>query len=236
MFNDPIYWLILGVGMIFSVFAQFKVKRAYKKFSKVPASSGMSGAEAAAHMLRENGLPGVGIERVNGFLSDHYDPRKKVLRLSPDVHDGRSLASLGVACHEAGHALQDAKGYKPLFLRSSLVPAANIGSRLGIWFIFGGMALGAAAGSSWGHTIAMIGFYGFVAAALFTIVTLPVEFNASTRAKKQLAELGLLKSQEEQRGVATVLSAAALTYVAAAAAAILQALYWAHVLGLFGRR
>lgn len=236
MVFDPLYLVIIVVGMVISGLAQLMVMSAYKKYQKVPASSGMTGAQAAAYMLQKSGVAGVGIEQVSGMLSDHYDPTSKVLRLSPDVYGGRSLASIGIACHEAGHALQHAKGYTPLYLRSALVPVASIGSNLGMWLMVIGAILGAAQGAGLGVTIAYIGFAGFASAVLFSFVTLPVEFDASNRAKAQIAELGLASGPGEQAGVAKVLNAAALTYVAAAVVAFLQLIYWAYRLGLFGGR
>jgi len=236
MMFDPLYLMIMGVGLVISLFAQAKVKMAMRKYSQIPSASGLTGAQAASQMLRANGISGVGIEQVSGFLSDHYDPRKKVLRLSPDIYGGTSVAALGVACHEAGHALQDAKGYAPLFLRNAMVPVASFGSTGGIWMIVIGMVLGAASGSGIGSVIAMLGFYLLLAGVIFTVVTLPVEFNASSRAKTQLVSLGMVRSPEEQRGVTKVLNAAAMTYVAAATVAILQLFYWAMRLGLLGGR
>ncbi|KXK31855.1 zinc metallopeptidase [bacterium] len=237
MFFDPLSITVMVITMVISGIAQFMVKSAYKKYSQVPSSAGMSGAEAAARMLRANGIAGVDIEQVEGMLSDHYDPTKKVLRLSPDVYHGTSLASLGVACHEAGHALQHARGYTPLYLRSIMVPVATFGTNAGVWLMLIGVLMGAASGvPGIGRYMALIGFVAFLGAVLFSIVTLPVEFDASKRAKQQLAELGILHSVEEQRGVAKVLNAAAMTYVAAAIVSLLYLLEWAIRLGLIGGR
>jgi len=175
----------------------------------------------------------VGIERIGGMLSDHYDPSKRVLRLSPDVYDGKSLSALGVACHEAGHALQHARGYTPLYIRTALVPLASFGSNAGVWMMILGGGLYAVQEISF---VALIGFGLFLSGVLFSLVTLPVEFNASSRAKAQLSQLGMTAGPEEDAAISKVLNAAALTYVAAAAIAILQMLYWAHVLGLLGGR
>jgi Zn-dependent membrane protease YugP len=221
------------IPLLLSGYASLKVKRTFSKYSQVAASSGMTGAQAAARMLREGGIADVGIEEVQGFLSDHYDPTHKVLRLSPDVYHGRSLSALGVACHEAGHALQHARGYTPLYLRTALVPVASFGSNAGVWMMVLGGAFYAGSGTP---LVAYIGFATFAVAVMFSIVTLPVEFNASNRAKAQLTSLGMTRSAEEDKAISKVLSAAAMTYVAAAAVAILQLLYWAQVLGLLGSR
>ena len=191
--------------------------------------SGMTGAQAARRILDTNGLQNVAIERVRGTLSDHYDPRSKVLRLSDSVYGEPSLAAVGVAAHEAGHALQDKVNYGPLKLRSAMVPTVQIGSWLGPIIFMVGLFLSGA----FGETIAWIGLVIFAATALFAIVTLPVEFNASKRAKELLVATGVLAPQEI-KGVDNVLDAAALTYVAAALQAIMTLLYYASL--LMGRR
>ena len=217
---DPLYLLIIIPTMLLSLWAQSKVKGAYSKWSKVQNKRGMSGADAAKDMLTREGIRDVRIEMVSGWLSDHYDPSSKVLRLSPEVFNGRSVASVGIACHEAGHALQHAHNYAFLGIRSMLVPAANIGSKLSWVIIFGGMILGMMG-------LAKIGvvLFGFV--VLFQLVTLPVEFNASSRAKKALIANGILSDNTEIAGVNNVLDAAAMTYVAATIAALGQLLYYA---------
>ena len=202
------------------------MKRAYGRFSKVQSARGVSGAQAADMILRAEGIADVAIEQTRGFLSDHYDPRSKVLRLSPDVFGGRSLASVGVAAHEAGHAIQHARGYAPLRLRSALVPVSTLGSNLAwplliIGFIF------------MSRTMISAGILFFSLAVLFQLVTLPVEFNASSRALEALPASGILTTTEVA-GARAVLSAAALTYVAAAAAAILQLLYFLLRAGFLG--
>lgn len=224
---DPLYLIIVGPAMLLAVWAQFKVKRAFSKYSKVGVSSRVSGAQAAATMLREAGLHDVGIEEVRGFLSDHYDPRKKVLRLSPQVYRGTSVAAVGVACHEAGHAVQHAARYAPLALRNAIVPVASIGSWLAWPMIFGGMILNMAG-------LAQLGVLLFAGLVVFQIITLPVEFDASRRAKERLAGLGIVGTSGESRGVAAVLNAAAMTYVAATIAALAQLLYFALRLGVLG--
>lgn len=220
--------LVLLPTLLLGLYAQFKVKHAYNKYSKVPVRSGLTGAEAAYEMLRAAGLEQkVGIERVEGFLSDHYDPSHKVLRLSPDVYDGASLAAVGVACHEAGHAVQDARNYAPLVLRNAIVPTAGIGSNLGFILIIAGLVLQL-------QGLAMIGLILFGAVVLFQIVNLPVEFNASSRAREMLGQLGIINGPAEASGVSSVLSAAALTYVAATVTAVANLLYYGWL--IFGHR
>jgi uncharacterized protein len=228
MFFDPLYLLFALPGLALSLWAQFKVKSTFKKFSEVPARSGMTGARAAAELIRQRGVSGVRIEPTHGFLSDHYDPFQRVLRLSEDVYHGRSLAALGVAAHEAGHAIQHAQSYGPLKFRSLLVKPASIGSNFGVILASIGLALQAS-------SLTTIGIILFSAAVLFTLVTLPVEFDASKRAVVALRELGIV-TPAEAPGAAAVLNAAALTYVAAAITAILQLLYFLMRAGLLGGR
>jgi uncharacterized protein len=194
----------------------------------VPARSGMTGAQAAAEVIRQRGVTGVRIEPTHGFLSDHYDPFRRVLRLSEDVYSGRSLAALGVAAHEAGHAIQHAQAYGPLKLRSLLVKPASIGSNFGLILASIGFALQAS-------SLTMLGIVLFSAAVLFTLVTVPVEFDASKRAVAALEQLGIV-TPGEVPGATAVLNAAALTYVAAAITAILQLLYFLMRAGLLGGR
>ena len=226
-------WLLLALpGLLLGLWAQYKVKSAFSKYSKIKNSRGMTGAQAARAMLDHYGLYNVRIEETKGTLSDHYDPRDKVLRLSPDVGRSPSIAAVGVAAHEAGHALQDAKNYGPLKLRSAIVPAVQFGSWLGPLLFMGGFLLQAFVGR-FGFNIALVGLLLFAITAVFTLITLPVEFDASKRAKKELVAMDIL-SQQEMVGVNKTLNAAALTYVAAAVAAIGQVLYYAFL--LFGRR
>ncbi|MEM6688292.1 MAG: zinc metallopeptidase [Planctomycetota bacterium] len=215
-----IYLAILIVPLLLGLYAQYKVKSSFSKMSKVPAR--MSGAEAARIMLDNGGLHNVGIEAVQGHLSDHYDPRAKVLRLSPDVYNGRSMAALGVACHEAGHAFQDAKNYAPLVIRNAAVPMANFGSSFGMLAIMAGLMIGLT-------TVAWVGVALFAGVAFFQLVNLPVEFDASNRARYELVNQGLIRDNEEQY-VAKVLNAAALTYVAATLQAVLTLLYYVWLL------
>lgn len=229
-----IWWLIFAIpGLILGLWAQMKVKSAFNKYSRIGTSRGITGAEAARAILDHYGLYDVRIEEAKGFLSDHYDPRKRVLRLSPDVGRSPSIAAVGVAAHEAGHALQHAKGYVPLQLRTSLVPAVQFGSWLGPLIFMAGFFLQAFTGSAFGFQVALLGLIFFALTAVFSIITLPVELDASRRAKKELVAMGILSSGE-MKGVNTTLNAAALTYVAAAIAAIGQVLYYAFL--LFGRR
>jgi hypothetical protein len=235
MFFDPIYWVMIAVVAGISGLASLRVKGAFAKYNKVRIRSGVTGAQAAHAMLRAAGLENVvEIQRVEGFLSDHYDPRKKVVRLSPDVHDRDSIAAVGVACHEVGHAIQDAKKYKPLVVRNAIVPTASIGSNLGIILVIIGIVLGAAQGSGLGSAVAVVGLGLFSMIVIFQLVNLPVEFNASARAKEMLPQMGIISGREEAAGVDSVLGAAAMTYVAATIGAMMQLLYWAYV--IFGNR
>ncbi len=228
MFFDPIYFLFLAPGILLALWAQVKVKRAYARASEVAPASGLSGAEAAVAILRESGVSGVRIEPTQGWLSDHYDPRERVLRLSPDVYQGRSVAALGIAAHEAGHALQHASGYPLLALRNAIVPLASVGGNLSWILIFGGFILGAL-------NLVVLGIGAFGLTVVFQLVNLPVEFDASRRAKALLRDLGLVRGEEGPL-VAGVLSAAALTYVAATISSILTLLYFLFRAGLLGGR
>ncbi|MBU4330509.1 MAG: zinc metallopeptidase [Acidobacteria bacterium] len=202
---------------ILAIYAQSRVKNTYAKFSRGPAASRISGAEAARRILSASGAGNVPVERTKGRLSDHYDPRKKVLRLSEGVHDSQSLAALGIAAHEAGHAIQHAQGYAPLQLRNTLFPVANLGSTLAFPLFFIGFLF-----SRNSPSILMdIGIFLFAGAVLFSVLTLPVEFDASKRAMALLKDTGFLRG-EELNGARSVLSAAALTYVASTAMAAMQ--------------
>jgi len=224
-FFDPVYLLFAIPPLLLGLWAQFRVQSAFRHYTKVRTGNGLTGADAARAILDANGLQTVMVERVGGSLTDHYDPRGKVLRLSESVYATPSVAAVGVAAHEAGHALQDKQHYGPLRLRSAIVPAVNIGSWLGpIIFMIGFFMSGAT-----GDTIALIGLFFFAMTAIFALVTLPVEFDASRRAKQQLASVGLL-SPQEIGGVDKVLDAAALTYVAAAVQAIMTVLYYVSLL------
>ncbi|MCA9103133.1 MAG: zinc metallopeptidase [Planctomycetales bacterium] len=210
------YLLFLSPAILLMLWAQFRIKTAYHAAMQQPAP--ISGAGAARHILDSAGLQNVAIEQVPGHLSDHYDPRDKVLRLSPEVYQSRTLAAVGIAAHEAGHALQDAKGYAPLAIRNAAVPAAGFGSSFGIILIIVGALLRTG-------PLIWAGIALFSCVVIFQVVNLPVEFNASTRAKQQLATLGIV-SDEAMPYVRKVLSAAALTYVAATLQSILTLLYY----------
>ena len=231
-FFSPLFLVLALPGLLLGLFAQARVKGAFRKYSKVRTQRGVTGAQVARMLLDAQGLYDVVIEQSKGRLSDHYDPRSKTLRLSPDVYNTPSVAAAGVAAHETGHALQDAKSYAPLMVRSALVPAASFGSSLAPLIFFAGLMLEGFAG--FGIEVAWIGVILFGAAVLFTLVTLPVEFDASNRAKRLLKSQGILIGNESE-GVDKVLNAAALTYVAAAVAAIGQLLYYVMIL-LGGRR
>ncbi len=224
---DPYYLLFMAPALVLMMAAQWYVSAAFRKWSRVPIRSGLSGAEAAERLIRHAGLYGVQIERVGGTLSDHYDPRSKVLRLSPGVYQGRSVASVAVAAHELGHALQDQEGYAALKLRTAMVPAVNFGSQLGWALILIGLLLRIT-------NLAVIGLLVFSLGAVFALITLPVEFNASARAKRLLQTAGIVQTETEARGVNTVLNAAALTYVASLLTAVMQVLYYAFL--IFGGR
>jgi len=227
MFFDPLYFLFVVPGILLAMWAQWKVSRAYREASRMLASSGYSGAETAAVMLRTAGIDNVDIETVPGQLTDHYSPNEKVLRLSPDVFEGRSLAALGIAAHEAGHAIQDKERYTPLVIRNLMVPLASFGSSAAWIIIIAGFVL------QWAGLV-YIGIAAFGLTVLFQLVNLPVEFDASRRARVQLVEGGLITADEEKE-VGRVLNAAALTYVAATLTAILTLLYFLFRAGLFGR-
>lgn len=217
-FFDPLYFLIIGPGILLSIWASIKVKSTFAKYSEVAIASGMSGAEVAEELLRRRNIRGVRVEPHEGWLSDHYDPRDRVVRLSPDVYYGRSVSAVGVAAHETGHAIQHAERYAPMALRQNLVWAANLGSTLSFIAIIAGAIL-AFKGLIW------LGIILFSAMVLFQLVTLPVEFNASSRAKRHLVEERIVTAGEGGH-VAAVLNAAAMTYVAALITSILTLVYY----------
>lgn len=232
--NYFLYLCFTLPSLLLGLYAQFRVQSSYRRFSRVGTRSGYTGAQIARTMLDKNGLTNVAIETTRGTLSDHYDPRAKVLRLSNAVYNGRTIAAAGIAAHEAGHALQHANGYVPLHIRSLMVPSVRIGSWLGpILFSIGLMMEYFIANSDFGFQIAIFGLILFAATAIFAMITLPVEFNASNRAKQWLANSNLL-DRNEFSGVKTILNAAALTYVAAATQAIMTLLYYSSI--LFRRR
>ena len=229
LFN-PLWWFLIAPTILLTIWAQWKVKHSFNKWAGVRCRSGITGREAAAAVLRAAEVEGVSIERSHGMLTDHYNPWKKTLALSEPVHDSDSIAALGVAAHEAGHAIQHKGSYFPLVVRSAWVPMAQVGSTLAPILLIIGTVMGGFAGSPAGQTtlgqwVVIGSIYAFVAIALFTLVTLPVEFNASARAVVILRESGIVSSEEEEKGVREILNAAAMTYVAAAAAAVMQVIY-----------
>lgn len=225
---DPMYLLFLLPGMLLALWAQFKVKSAYAEASRIPARSGYTGAQAAHALMESAGIHNVAIEPVQGFLSDHYAPSEKVLRLSPDVYGGRSLAALGIAAHESGHALQDAKRYPLMTVRNLLVPIAGFGSNMAWIILMLGFVLHLTG-------LILVGIAVFSTTVVFQLVNLPVEFDASRRARQVLLSNGLI-TQDEDYYVAKVLNAAALTYVAATLTSVLTLLYFLFRSGLLGGR
>ena len=235
MMFDPLYMMILVVTLVLSGAVSLLVKKRFAAGQKVTISSGLTGADVAKAILMEAGITDVKILKHQGFLSDHYNPLNKTLNLSPEVYSGRNASAAGVAAHEVGHAIQHAEGYFPLWLRSAIVPAANIGSNLGPWLVIIGIML-MGMGKALGQSLAVVGVVLFALATLFTLVTMPVEFDASARAKKALARMEVVAAGREYNTVSGVLFAAGLTYVAAAISSILQLLYWAYRAGLLGGR
>ena len=228
MFFDPMYFLFIAPGLALSLWASFRVKSAFNKYSKVRSARGLTGAEAAQEMLDRAGIADVKIVPTHGMLSDHYNPLNKTLALSESVYRSNSIAAIGVATHEAGHAIQHARNYAPLWVRSTLVPTANIGSSIGYFVMLGGLIFSSA-------NMVLAGAVLFSAVLLFQIVTLPVEFDASRRAKVLVVEHGIISAQERQ-GMDRVLNAAAMTYVAAAVSTLLTLLYFLMRSGLLGGR
>lgn len=221
-FSDStmLYFILVIPALIISLIAQAKVKSTYNKMAKIRNTSGYTGAQAAAAVLRYYGIMDVRIEETSGKLSDHFDPRSKVIRLSREVFYGNSIAAVGIACHEAGHAAQHAQSYAPIKIRNSIVPVCNIGSYLGLPLAFAGYFFGFEP-----LILAGLGLYSLI--ALFQLVTLPVEFNASKRAIRVIDETGLLRDETELNGAKKVLSAAAMTYVAALAVTLANLLRYA---------
>ena len=231
------YWLILGISAALSGLAALLVRTQFSRGQAVALSSGLTGCEVAQRVLDDAGIRDVSIEEHQGFLSDHYNPATKTLALSPEVYSGITAASAGVAAHEVGHAIQHARGYAPMWLRSALVPVANLGQGLGPLLVMIGAGMGIAAhgvGHGLGYDIAIVGLALFVGAMCFTVITVPVEFNASARARERLVALGITRPGPEDDVVRGVLFAAGLTYVAAAVTSILWVLYYAMQLGLLG--
>jgi len=228
LFFDPTYMLFMIPAFILMLIAQGYVNGAYKKWSQVNARSSLTGAQAAERLISAGGLA-VNVDGVRGRLTDNYDPRQKVLHLSEGVYNSPSVAALAIAAHELGHAMQDRDGYFPLRLRAALVPAVNIGSYLGWILIFLGLILRVT-------NLAWLGVLVFSGGAIFALATLPVELNASARAKALLTNTGMVVGEDERRGVNNVLNAAALTYVAGLVAAVMQLLYFVSLVGGVGGR
>jgi len=224
MFFDSYYFILVIIPMLLGIWAQNKVSSTYKKYSRTACSNGFIGYQAARRILDKNGLQNIQIERVKGNLTDHYDPRTNVVRLSDGVYDSNSVAAIGVAAHECGHAIQYATGYIPMKIRGAIIPVTNFGSKLAVPLVLAGMIL------SW-YPLAYIGLIGYALIALFQLITLPVEFDASNRAVVTLSDMNI--TEAEQEGVKKVLSAAAMTYVAALITAVTQLL---HMITIIGRR
>lgn len=222
-------FLIAGILILtaFTLWAQFMVKSKFAKYGRVAASSGLTGAQAALEMLRQEGITNVRVEQTSGHLSDHYDPRANVIRLSSDVYSGRTISAVGVACHEAGHAIQQARRYPFLVVRNLAVPLAGFGSQAGLLIIIASLVLNVMG-------LAIVGLVLFAAVALFQIVNLPVEFDASARAKDALVRYSIVRPGREAAGVSEVLDAAAMTYVAATLTSIFWVLHYAMI--IFGNR
>lgn len=227
MWFDPLYLIFLAPAMLLAAWAQWRVHQAYSEAQQYQPRSGFSGAQTALAIIAKSGLRHVEVEPVEGFMSDHYDPNAKILRLSPDVYSGRSLAALGIAAHEAGHALQDAECYPLLKLRNGIVPLASFGGNAS-WIL---IVLGFVMAS---FNLIMAGIVAFSLTVLFQLINLPVEFDASRRAKILLRNLGLVTADEEPQ-VRKVLSAAAMTYVAATLSSVLTLVYYLYRAGLFDR-
>ena len=228
MIFDPMYFIFALPGLLLALWAQLKTKSTFEHYSRVVSANGLTGAMAAKRLLDSAGVTGVKIVEVDGFLSDHYDPTCRTLRLSPAVYGESSLAAIGVACHEAGHAIQHAQEYGPLGLRSGLVPVINIASPMA-YILIGLGAFMHAPG------LILFGVICFSASVIFSLVTLPVEFNASSRAKSMMVSSGIVSNREAD-GAGEVLNAAFLTYVAAAVSSLLTLLYYLWRLGVFNRR
>jgi Zn-dependent membrane protease YugP len=227
MYFDSMYLLFIAPGFVLALWASYRVKRAFKRYSEVASASGYTGAEAAQRVLDRAGITGVRIVSTNGFLSDHYNPLSKELALSEEVYSSRSIAAIGVAAHEAGHAIQHASNYFPMWVRSALVPTASIGSNLGYIVMAVGLMLS--------PYVVLLGAVLFSGVLLFQIVTLPVEFDASRRAKTLVVKAGIIRPSERE-GMDKVLNAAALTYVAAVVSSLLVLLYYLFRAGLLGGR
>jgi Zn-dependent membrane protease YugP len=229
MFWDPMYFVFALPALLLGLWAQMRVKSAYSQYMRVANERGLTGLQAAETLLRSQGLGHVSVEGTPGQLTDHYDPRSKTLRLSKDVAYGRSLAGLSIVAHEVGHAVQDNTNYGPMKVRSGIVPMVQLSAAVGpILFIVGFLLQSSG--------LATLGVLLFSASAVFAVLTLPVEYNASSRAMQMLTSNGLIMERQEEVGARRVLNAAALTYVAALLQIVSQLLYYVFLLGGFGRR
>jgi len=235
MLFNPAYLIFMAPAFLLMMITSWYVRSAYQKWSRVPARSGLTGEQAAQRLIARGGLYGVQVQGVGGNLTDNYDPRTRILHLSQGVAVNASVASLAIAAHELGHAQQDAEGYFPLRFRAALVPMVNVGSYLGWILVMLGLFLNYA-GMALGTNVAWLGVVIFASGAVFALATLPVELNASARARQLLTDTGIISGPDEERGVSTVLNAAALTYVAALVTALLQLLYYASLVFGLGRR
>lgn len=229
MLGNPLFWIFALPGLLLGMYAQSRIKSNFTKYSQVRTTGNVTGAQVARQLLDSQGLQNIAIESTPGMLSDHYDPKAKVLRLSQEVYNTPSVAAAGVAAHEAGHALQDAVDYLPMELRSFIVPGVQLSSSIAPWLFFAGLLLGIT-------QLAWAGVILFAASTLFALVTLPVEINASERAKDLLVSQGIIQGDEQVSGVRKVLSAAAWTYVAGAVSAVGTLLYYVFLLSAGGSR
>ncbi len=229
---DPMYFVYVAPALLLGLWAQWRVRSTYAAASQVPAS--LSGAAAARYVLKSAGLDDIAIEEIPGQLTDHYDPQAKVLRLSQEVFRGNTMASVGIAAHEAGHALQDAERYVPLVLRNAAVPAANFGSKISMFLLMIGLMLSYRGGGV-GHTLVILGLGAFALTVVVQLINLPVEFDASARAKRQLVQLGVIDQQGLQE-VSRVLGAAAWTYVAGTLQTVMTLLYYVSLFAGGDRR
>ena len=229
MFEDSTFWLFVAPGLLLGLYAQARIKANYVRYSRVATSGGIAGAQVARALLDARGLQRVRIESTPGLLSDHYDPQSKTLRLSPEVYYTPSLAAAGIAAHETGHALQDAAGYLPLKARSLIVPVVQLSAKVAPWLFIAGVLLGA-------NSLAWAGVILFGAQTFFTLITLPVEFDASARAQQLLVSQGIIRGEQQVEGVEKVLGAAAWTYVAGAVSSVGSFLYVAYIVYSMVRR
>jgi uncharacterized protein len=229
MFEDSTFWLFVAPGLLLGLYAQARIKANYVRYSAVATSGGIAGAQVARALLDSRGLHSVRIEATPGMLSDHYDPQSKTLRLSPEVYYTPSLAAAGIAAHETGHALQDAAGYLPLKARSLIVPAVQLSAKIAPWLFIAGVLLGA-------NYLAWAGVLLFGAQTLFTLITLPVEFDASARAEQLLVSQGIIRGEQQVEGIEKVLGAAAWTYVAGAVSSVGSFFYFAYIVYSMVRR